>query len=86
MASEIQTSHAISAAELARTLGSARHPLVVDVRRQAAFSASQHLICGSLSNWWKGGGEGSVHSSVVAPGPHGLAGAGTLRAKAWNTP
>ena len=47
MASEIQT-HAISAAELARTLGSARHPVVVDVRRQAAFSASQHLICGSL--------------------------------------
>ncbi len=30
------------------TLGSAGHPLVVDVRRQAAFSASQHLICGSL--------------------------------------
>jgi rhodanese-related sulfurtransferase len=27
--------------------GSARHPLV-DVRRQAAFAASQHLICGSL--------------------------------------
>jgi rhodanese-related sulfurtransferase len=48
MASETQTSHAISAAELARTLGSAAHPLIVDVRRQAAFSASQHLICGSL--------------------------------------
>jgi rhodanese-related sulfurtransferase len=46
MASEVQTS--ISTAELARTLGSARHPLVVDVRHQAAFSASQHLICGSL--------------------------------------
>ncbi|HKP26833.1 MAG TPA: chromate resistance protein ChrB domain-containing protein [Dongiaceae bacterium] len=48
MASEIQKSLAISAAELARTLGSARHPLVVDVRRHAAYSASQHLICGSL--------------------------------------
>ena len=48
MASHTHTSHSISAAELARTLGSARHPLVVDVRRQAAFSASQHLICGSL--------------------------------------
>jgi rhodanese-related sulfurtransferase len=41
-------SHAISASELARSLGSARHPLVVDVRRQAAFAASQHLICGSF--------------------------------------
>lgn len=48
MASQNQNSPAISAAELALTLGSARHPLVVDVRRQAAFSASQHLICGSL--------------------------------------
>jgi rhodanese-related sulfurtransferase len=48
MASQIHTSHAISAPELARTLGSARHPLVVDVRRQAAFAASQYLICGSL--------------------------------------
>ncbi len=48
MASHTHMSHAISAAELARTLGFARHPLVVDVRRQAAFSASQHLICGSL--------------------------------------
>jgi rhodanese-related sulfurtransferase len=38
----------ISAAELARTLGSARHPLVVDVRRWPTFAASQHLICGSL--------------------------------------
>ncbi len=48
MATHTDLSHAISAAELARTLGSARHPLVVDVRRQAAFSASQHLVCGSL--------------------------------------
>ena len=48
MASQDRNSPAISATELARTLGSGRHPLVVDVRRQAAFSASQHLICGSL--------------------------------------
>jgi rhodanese-related sulfurtransferase len=48
MAPQSRNSHAISAAELVRTLGSSNHPLVVDVRRQAAFSASQHLICGSL--------------------------------------
>ena len=48
MATQNPNSPSISAAELARTLGSARHPLVVDVRRQAAFSASQHLVCGSL--------------------------------------
>lgn len=48
MASSTHVSHSISAAELARTLGSARHPLVIDVRRAAAFSASQHLICGSF--------------------------------------
>ena len=30
---------------------------------------------GSVSNWWKGGGLDSVHSSVVAPSPHGLSGA-----------
>ena len=29
---------------------------------------------GSVLNWWNGGGEDSVHSSVVAPGPHGLSG------------
>ena len=34
MATHTDLSHAISAAELARTLGSARHPVVVDVRRQ----------------------------------------------------
>src|SRR5262245_9181821 len=45
-----------------------------------------HLIRGSSLNWWNGGGDGSVHSSVVAPGPHGLAAAFSLRANAWNTP
>ena len=48
MAFQNRNSPSISAAELARTLGSGRHPLVVDVRRLAAFSASQHLVCGSL--------------------------------------
>ena len=48
MATSSSTSPSISATELARTLGSARHPLVIDVRREAAFAASPHLICGSL--------------------------------------
>lgn len=48
MATFSSTSSSISATELARTLGSARHPLVIDVRREAAFAASPHLICGSL--------------------------------------
>ena len=26
-------------------------------------------ITGSVSNWWNGGGDDSVHSSVVAPSP-----------------
>ena len=33
-------------------------------------------IFGSVSNWWYGGGEEIVHSSVVAPSPHGLSPAG----------
>ncbi len=48
MASETSVSRAISAPELLPTLGSARHPLVIDVRRPATFAASQHLICGSF--------------------------------------
>src|SRR6478735_5340369 len=43
---------------------------------------SYHLIRGNTSNWWYGGGEGSVHSSVVAPAPHGLFGALTFCMKA----
>jgi hypothetical protein len=27
---------------------------------------------GNVSNWWNGGGLDKVHSSVVAPSPHGL--------------
>ena len=34
------------------------------------------------SYWWNGGGEGSVHSSVVAPMPQGLAAASFFWAKA----
>ena len=45
-----------------------------------------HRISGSVSYWWKGGGDGSVHSSVVAPGPQGLAAARSLRRKACATP
>ena len=48
MASTTQICPSISAADLARTLGSAHYPLVIDVRRDAAFAASQHMICGSL--------------------------------------
>ena len=31
-----------------------------------------YLIFGSSLNWWKGGGDVSVHSRVVAPSPQGL--------------
>jgi len=48
MASQTRDSNAVSAAELARTLGSAQHPLVIDVRREPTFAVSQHLICGSI--------------------------------------
>jgi rhodanese-related sulfurtransferase len=40
--------HAISATTLARSLGTPAHPLVIDVRREPAFAASPHLICGSI--------------------------------------
>ena len=45
-----------------------------------------HLIRGSSENWWNGGGEESVHSSVVAPSPHGLLAAFSLRMNACATP
>jgi len=41
------SSHGISAAELNATLGTDRHPLVIDVRRAHAFQASPRLIAGS---------------------------------------
>ena len=40
-----------------------------------------HLIRGNVSKVWNGGGDGTVHSSVVAPAPQGLAAARSLRAK-----
>jgi len=42
------SSHAISAADLAYTLGSGSHPLVIDVRRDAAFQAAPRLISGCI--------------------------------------
>src|SRR5262249_13712658 len=55
-------------------------------RRLGSCQRDAHLISGSVSNWWNGGGDGSVHSSVVAPGPHGLAAARSLRTKACTMP
>ena len=40
---------------------------------------------GNVSYWWKGGGEGSVHSSVVAPTPQGLSPATRFFANASQT-
>src|SRR5438552_2930888 len=53
-------------------------------RERAANSA--YCTRGSTSNWWNGGGDGSVHSSVVAPAPHGLSAACCFLAKASITP
>ena len=39
------------------------------------WSRLPQSIFGSVSNWWYGGGLDRVHSSVVAPSPHGLSGA-----------
>src|SRR3954466_1158459 len=52
-------------------------------RRTAAFL---YFTNGNVSNWWKGGGDGSVHSSVVAPSPHGFGAARSLFRKAVKTP
>jgi hypothetical protein len=41
-----------------------------------------YLITGRWSYWWNGGGDDSVHSSVVAPSPHGLSAASCFRANA----
>src|SRR5229473_1112638 len=54
--------------------------IVADIRRLP------HLTSGSTSNWWNGGGDGRVHSRVVAPGPHGLLAALSLRMKARTIP
>ena len=39
-----------------------------------AWASSSPKMCGGVSNVWNGAGDGTVHSSVVAPGPHGLVG------------
>jgi len=44
------------------------------------------LIRGSVSKQWNGGGEDSVHSSVVAPSPHGFASACRFFANATAIP
>jgi len=41
---------------------------------------------GTVSWEWKGGGDGNLHSSVVAPMPHGFAAAGIFRRKETATP
>ena len=76
---------------VARTLGesSARARLGERLGKIGAFADQRHclgnhprtphLMRGSVLNWWNGGGEGSVHSSVVAPAPHGLSAAFSLR-------
>ncbi len=45
------------------------------VFRFVDLSSRDQSIRGSVSNWWNGGGEDKVHSSVVAPSPHGLSSA-----------
>src|SRR3546814_6431418 len=53
------------------------------IRQQSSPGAAKpplaYLITGSFSYWWNGGGEDSVHSSVVAPSPHGLSATFFLR-------
>ncbi len=41
------TQHSITLDELAATLGSAAHPIVIDARREAAFRESERMICGA---------------------------------------
>jgi hypothetical protein len=48
--------------------------------RNAAASAQR--IRGNTSKVWNGGGDDNVHSSVVAPAPHGLSAAFRFCAKA----
>ncbi|PAV66838.1 hypothetical protein WR25_14826 [Diploscapter pachys] len=56
-----------------RTLGKRKAP---EQRSGASsFIAGRSRERIPVSNWWYGGGEDSVHSSVVAPSPQGLSGA-----------
>jgi hypothetical protein len=80
-ASQIMLSNGMSGFPLFADRGN----LVGIVTEGEAFSYAvtrRYSTFGNVSNWWKGGGDGSVHSSVVAPMPQGLAGASLLRAKA----
>src|SRR5690606_2354855 len=54
--------------------------------RAAHIHMTAYCTFGRVENWWNGGGEDSVHSSVVAPSPHGLSAACCLRAKASTRP
>src|SRR3954447_5291301 len=56
------------------------------LRRNRRAAHWHHCTRGSTSNWWNGGGDGSVHSSVVAPAPHGLSAACCLRTNASTRP
>ena len=49
--------------------------------RTASLQCPVSTTRGRVSNWWYGGGEDRVHSSVVAPSPHGLSAAFSLRMK-----
>lgn len=54
-----------------------------DLAGSSAWVATRfYVMRGNDSKVWKGGGEGSVHSNVVAPSPHGLATARRLIQKA----
>src|SRR3546814_854836 len=44
-------------------------------RQHRQGARPSQAIRGSSLNWWSGGGLDSVHSSVVAPSPHGLSAA-----------
>ena len=55
-------------------------------RRSIVDLAPLYLIRGSSSQTWNGGGEGSCHSSVVAPSPQGLSPTTRLRLNASKSP
>ena len=66
-----------SAAPIGRAPSKANNAAPSSVQRNPGYSTR-----GSVSYWWNGGGDGSVHSSVVAPMPQGLAAATVFRQKA----
>jgi hypothetical protein len=45
-----------------------------------------YVMRGNVRYWWNGGGDDNVHSSVIAPAPHGLSAAFSLRMKAYTRP